>query len=123
MKRLCYKKTIIDSLYPIGYNDSVMYLIKRTKQFDQWLKKLKDIKGKARILTRLKKIENGELGDYKQINANIGELRFKFSPGYRIYYHLENSIIVILINAGDKDTQSRDIEKANKILKSLEEKT
>jgi putative addiction module killer protein len=97
-----------------------MYLIKRTKQFDQWLKKLKDIKGKAKILTRLKKIENGELGDHKQITPNLWELRFKFSPGYRIYYHLDNSIIVIIINAGNKDTQSRDIEKAKKILKSLE---
>ena len=98
-----------------------MYLIKRTKQFDLWLKKLKDIKGKAKILTRLKRIENGELGDHKQISTDLLELRFSFSPGYRIYFHLENSIVVLLINAGKKDTQSRDIKKARKILKSLED--
>ena len=35
---------------------------------------------------------------------------------YRIYYTEVDNVIVLLINGGDKSTQSEDIEKAKSIL-------
>ena len=55
-------------------------------------------------------------GDHKKIDNEISELRFKFGSGYRIYYTEIDNIIVLLINGGDKSTQSKDILKAKSIL-------
>ena len=60
-------------------------------------------------------LENN-LGDHKKIDNEISELRFKFGSGYRIYFTEIDNIIVLLINGGDKSTQSKDIIKAKSIL-------
>ncbi len=45
-----------------------MYYIEKTIEFDKWLKKLKDLTGKAKILIRIQKIEKeGHFGDCKQV--------------------------------------------------------
>lgn len=45
-----------------------MYLIEKTKDFDKWLKKLTDLKAKAKILFRVQKLESDErFGDCKHI--------------------------------------------------------
>jgi len=38
-----------------------MYIIRKTDYFENWLLRLRDIKAKAKILTRLKRIELGNL--------------------------------------------------------------
>jgi hypothetical protein len=52
-------------LYPIRYI-MVMYEIKRTEIFDIWLKNLRDLNGKGRILARIKRAELGNLGAVKK---------------------------------------------------------
>ena len=37
-----------------------MYKIEKTDDFDKWLRKLKDLRAKAKILFRIQKIENDE---------------------------------------------------------------
>lgn len=64
-------------------------------------------------MTRL--LENN-FGDCKKIYHEIFELRLKFGSGYRIYYTEIDNMIVLLINGGDKSTQTKDIEKAKSIL-------
>ena len=44
-----------------------------------------------------------------QISPNLYELRFFFGKGYRIYYTIKNDIVVILLQAGDKSDQQKDI--------------
>ena len=45
-----------------------MFFIEKTIEFDKWLKKLKDFKGKAKILFRIQKIESdGHFGDCKPV--------------------------------------------------------
>ncbi len=46
-----------------------MYFIEKTPEFDKWLRKLKDLKAKAKVLFRIQKIENeGHFGDCKSVN-------------------------------------------------------
>lgn len=71
----------------------------------------------SRILDRFDMIEEGYYGDYKIVNNEIKELRCKFGSGYRIYFHEAGDTILLLINGGDKSTQSKDIEKAKDYLK------
>ena len=63
-----------------------MNVIQKTDYFDKWLKKLKDIRAKAKILTRLKNAELGNLGDYKSLGGGISEMKIDYGPGYRLYF-------------------------------------
>lgn len=82
----------------------------------EWLGKL-DVSIAKRINGRLARIKlNGNFGDCKKLNEDISELRFNFGSGYRIYFADIDDIIVLLLSAGDKKTQSNDIEKAKEYL-------
>lgn len=41
-------------------------------------------------------------------------MRIDYGPGYRVYYCFEGDKIVLLLCAGDKRTQSSDIETAGR---------
>ena len=48
---------------------------------------------------------------------HIHELKFKFGSGYRIYYSELDDVILLLLCAGDKKTQSKDIKMAKDYLR------
>lgn len=83
--------------------------------FENWLNSL-DSPVRKRINQRLLRIEDGNFGDFKKLTEEISELRFTFGKGYRIYYTQIGNIIVLLINGGDKSSQSKDIKAAQKLL-------
>jgi len=90
-------------------------ILVRSREFDDWLKALRDVAGKARILRRLTRLAEGNAGDIKSIGSRISELRIDSGPGYRIYLMREGSTIVVLLCGGDKSTQARDIARARQI--------
>ena len=95
-----------------------MYFIEKTVEFDKWLRKLKDLRAKAKILFRIQKIENhGHFGDCEPVGEGIRELKINYAKGYRVYFYEKNGKIIILLVGGDKSTQQKDIEKAKMILK------
>jgi putative addiction module killer protein len=63
----------------------------------------------ARIEQRIRRLEHGNLGDYKSVGEGVYELRLDFGPGYRIYFGQKNETLVILLCGGDKSTQKNDI--------------
>lgn len=79
--------------------------------FIEWLEKLDSVTHK-RVLTRLRRIEQGNYGDYKHIQDGVYELRLFFGSGYRIYFGEVDGKIVVLLCAGDKGTQDKDIQTA-----------
>lgn len=48
-----------------------------------------------------------------------GKERFFFGKGYRIYCTIENNIVVILLYAGDKSNQQKDIKIAQSYLQNM----
>lgn len=96
-----------------------MYEIVTTELFTKWLDKLKDTKAKISIARRIERMSIGLFGDNKFIGDGISELRIDTGAGYRVYYTIDNSRIVILLIGGDKSTQSRDILKAKELKKEL----
>ncbi len=76
--------------------------------------------GENRLLARLARVENGNFGDFKQVAGNLYELRFFFGSGLRVYYFVRDGRVVLLLAAGDKSTQAKDIGKAAEILRDLE---
>lgn len=83
----------------------------------EWLKTF-DKPFRIRILDRLTRIEQDDnFGDFKKIDSELSELRFNYGSGYRIYYSEINNVVVLLLNAGDKKLQNKDILKAKEYLK------
>jgi len=97
-----------------------MYIIEKTDEFDKWLRKLKDLGAKAKILFRIQKIETDEhFSDCEPVGDGIRELKIDYAKGYRVYFKESDGKIIILLIGGDKSTQQRDIDKAKEILKRL----
>ena len=81
-----------------------------TEPFTEWLNSLKDQSGKRRIITRLRRLEQGNYGDCKALGQGVHELRLFFGAGYRIYFGEDGDKIVVILCGGDKSSQSKDIE-------------
>jgi putative addiction module killer protein len=97
-----------------------MYFIEKTVEFDKWLRKLKDLRAKAKILFRIQKLEIDEhLGDCKPVGEGIHELRIDYAKGYRIYLKEREGKLILLLVGGEKSTQQKDIEKAKEIWKRI----
>lgn len=96
-----------------------MYEVRRTAVFIDWLSRLGDVQGRARIAKRVDRLAVGNFGDTKSIGQGVGELRFTFGPGYRVYYVLRGQMMVILLCGGDKGSQQRDIERAMAMAKEI----
>jgi putative addiction module killer protein len=105
----------------MGYIQPMKYTLETTKQYDKWFRKLKDSLIRIKILARLSRVENGNFGDFKQIDSDLYELRFFFGSGVRVYYTVKNKKIVLLLVGGDKSSQQNDIDKAKLLLKQMEE--
>lgn len=99
----------------------IFYTNKNNKSpVKDWLKKL-DKSIRIKITSRLVRLTEDNYGEHKKLDSNISELKFNFGSGYRIYYTEKDNIIIILLCAGDKKTQSKDIEKAKELYKDLME--
>jgi putative addiction module killer protein len=97
-----------------------MFFIEKTTEFDKWLKKLNDMKAKAKILFRIQKLEHEEhFGDCKHLGDGIREMRVNFAKGYRVYFTEKDGRIIVLLIGGDKSNQQKDIKKAKKIWEKL----
>jgi len=96
--------------------------IRRTSVYKKWIKDLRDSRARYRILTWIKRLEEGNPGDVKPVGDGISEMRIDYGPGYRVYYKDTGEEIIILLCGGDKRTQQADIAEAKRIaLLPLEE--
>jgi putative addiction module killer protein len=85
-----------------------------TNTFRKWLDDLKDIKARAVIRVRLNRVRLGNIGDSKSVGEGVNELRINYGPGYRAYFGRSGNTIVILLCGGQKKTQEKDIQTAQR---------
>lgn len=98
-----------------------MYTVLRSDEFDEWLTHLKDTKGKARIVARIRSAELGNLGDIKPVGEGISEMRIHYGPGYRVYFTQRGKLLILLLVGGVKSSQKRDIKRAKALAETLKE--
>lgn len=79
--------------------------------FIEWLTGL-DRSVRARILTRLDRVEQGNFGDHKQISEGLYELRLHSGAGYRVYFGRDEDSVILLLSGGSKTSQRKDIKRA-----------
>ncbi len=95
--------------------------LRQTDVFREWLRDLRDDKALARIILRMRRLEQGNPGDAKSVGAGVMEMRIDYGPGYRVYYVQRGPIVVVLLCGGDKRTQARDIRRAKALAEELRE--
>lgn len=79
------------------------------KPFKEWLDRLRDVRGRAKIRVRLDRVRLGNLGDKRSVGDGVHELRIDFGPGYRVYFGIESDRVILLLLGGDKSSQNKDI--------------
>ena len=82
--------------------------------YQDWLDGLRDTTGRVAIQRRIDRIvDTGNLGSHDFCREGVWELKIDVGPGYRVYY-VEVKKTIVLLCAGAKRTQDRDITRAVK---------
>jgi putative addiction module killer protein len=79
----------------------------------EYMGSLRDRQAVSKIRVRVTRAELGNLGDHRSVGQGVIELRIHFGPGYRVYVALHGEELIVLLCAGDKSTQQKDIHKAH----------
>lgn len=93
-------------------------LTNENSPFEDWLKALDNL-SRAIVVRFIQRVAAG--GAKKSIKAlkdGIFEIKINHGPGYRVYFAEDGDEIIILLLAGDKKTQGRDIQKAKEYWRS-----
>ena len=114
--RLRFQGEIIEMTLTAEYPFQVL----QTEEYKNWINSVTDLVTKARITGNVNKMRRGLLGDWKEIDSGVFEMRLDFGPGYRVYYARHEKTVVILLNGGVKNRQQRDIGAAKLLWKELE---
>jgi putative addiction module killer protein len=92
------------------------------RPFEIWIKEIKEIHTRAKILTRLDRLKLGNFGDCKTLQDGVCELRIHYGPEIRVYYGKIGNKVILLLWGGDKGSQERDITKAKEYWKDYQSK-
>lgn len=74
-----------------------------------------------RVMISLRRMRQGNLGDWKSVGEGVYEHRIHFEKGYRVYFGREGDRVVILLGGGTKKRQSADIRAAQRLWKRFKE--
>lgn len=102
--------------------DIVYYTDKGRDVIRDWLGSLRDIRGKTAVLRTIARISEGNFGNNHYCRDGVWELIIDTGPGYRVYYSMAGNVIVLLLCAGTKRTQDKDITRAVEYLKEFKER-
>ncbi|NTW68736.1 MAG: type II toxin-antitoxin system RelE/ParE family toxin [Chlorobiaceae bacterium] len=100
---------------------SEIITIKATGVFERWLKSLKNMTARSKILARIKSAGKGNFGDCKPVGEDVSEMRIHGRSGYRIYYIQHGLTVYILLVGGNKATQKHDIIRAKELAREIKE--
>ena len=77
-----------------------------------WLMGLADKRSRAAVYRRIDRVILGNFGEHRFLQDSVWELKIDVGPGYRVYYAQEGKVVILLLCAGSKRTQTADIARA-----------
>jgi putative addiction module killer protein len=86
--------------------------------FGEWMDSIVDEPIYGIVMARLERLELGNFGQHHGVGQGVSELVINFGPGYRVYYGLDGTDLVILLVGGSKGSQRRDIQTAKSYWRS-----
>lgn len=103
--------TVVDMQHGVNYNSHMVQILE-TAEFKHWFSSLRDRQAQARIVVRIRRLQEGNAGQSRTLAGGIVELKIDFGPGYRVYLTRRGEELVLLLAGGDKSTQQADIKLA-----------
>lgn len=97
-----------------------MFNVKALPEFTSWLDHLKDAPVRGVVVSRIKRLERGLLGDVEPVGDGVSELRIHVGAGWRVYFTQRGSQLVVLLAGGSKRTQKADIRRAKALVALLD---
>ena len=97
-----------------------MFTVRRTVEFDAWVRSLRDGLTQKRLIVRLRKVQLGNLGDVQPVGDGVFEMREHFGPGWRMYYVQRGAVVIVMLGGGDKSSQQADILAAKRLAGTIE---
>jgi putative addiction module killer protein len=79
-----------------------MPTVRRTDEFLSWIRNLRDIRARAKILQRIDRLALGNPGDAAPVGQGISELRIHYGAGYRVYFVRRGDEFVLLLCGGEE---------------------
>ena len=95
--------------------------VDKTNEYSAWLDRLKDRTGRARILVGVDRLIDGNPGQHRHLTDGVSELKVDFGSGYRVYYTLRGTRLLLLLLGGNKSNQQDDIKAAIQLAKNFKE--
>ena len=89
--------------------------------FQEWVDDLRDVRGRTAVLNAVNRIIDGNFGVHKPCRSGVWELVINYGPGYRVYYSIVGKFVVLLLCAGMKRGQQKDIDRAVEYLNKYKE--
>jgi putative addiction module killer protein len=65
-----------------------------------------------RVRRTILKLERGLRPNVEPVGEGVFEAKVDYGPGYRVYFSLDGSTLIVLLGGGDKRTQGKDIAEA-----------
>ena len=96
-------------------------LVEETEVYRDWINSLKDLAARARIQVRVDRLVHGNPGTHRHLTGGVSELKIDIGPGYRVYYTIRGTRLLLLLAGGSKSTQNRDIANAIRLALNYEE--
>lgn len=72
--------------------------------FADWFDNLPAIAAN-RVMVALRRMRQGNLGDWKTVGEGVSEHRIHFDKGYRVYFGRDGDSLIILLGGGTKKRQ------------------
>ena len=97
----------------------MVYTVTMSDTFRRWMRALRDRQAQARIAVRIDRVQEGNFGDHRSVGQGVSELRINVAQGYRVYYTIRDTTLVLLLCGGDKASQQQDIQRAQHMARTL----
>jgi len=97
-----------------------VFSVKALPEFTSWLDRLADASIRGVVVSRIKRLERGLLGDVEPVGDGVSELRIHVGAGWRVYFAQRGGQLVVLLAGGSKRTQKSDIKRAKALAALLD---
>jgi len=92
-----------------------IYYFTYTNLYFKWFDKL-DKGYRLIVIKALEALEKGKTGKLKHLKKILYELKLDIGKGIRIYLIQDGDTLIVILNAGDKNTQQRCIDKSIELM-------
>ena len=97
----------------------LMVEIRQTEAYARWFRRLRTGRPGCELTTAFRRMSLGNLGDVRPVGEGVSEVRIDYGPGYRVYFMQRGETLIVLLAGGDKDSQARDIRRAQELARGL----